>query len=161
MAKSHVVKDKLIGNYSAKFGAIFVTSERIVLRLCKIKRLNSNSFVLRFRYLQILFPPRFPGYSSLSLYCVPLLGFMVSAGFKIQSYCLLFSIDKYIAFCNFAFGQIHFSIWTNAFCNLDKYSRLYCRVAKCQFFTQIKIWVQNFTPKTRKLRLVCFCDKSA
>ena len=67
MAKSHVVKVKLIGNYSAKFGAIFVTSERIVLRLCKIKRLNSNSFVLRLRYLQILFPPGSP-YSS-SLYC--------------------------------------------------------------------------------------------
>ena len=110
-----------------------------------------------FDICRFYFPPGSP-YSS-SLYCVPLLGFMVSAGFKIQSYCLLFSIDKYIAFCNFAFGQIHFSIQTNAFCNLDKYSRLYCRVAKCQFFTQIKIWVQNFTPKTRNSQLICFCDK--
>ena len=51
----------------AKFGAIFVTSQSVVLSLCKIKRLNSNSFVLRLRYLQILFPPGSP-YSS-SLYC--------------------------------------------------------------------------------------------
>ena len=28
------------------------------------------------------------------------------------------------------------------------------------FFTQIKIWVQNFTPKTRNLRLICIRDKT-
>ena len=100
--------------------------------------LNGNSFVLRLRYLQILFPPWFPlfqqpilcsiigiyGFCGLQnpellpfaqhrqihlaiqtntflildkysrLYCVPLLGFMVSVGFKIQSYCPLFSLYK-------------------------------------------------------------------
>ena len=29
-----------------------------------------------------------------------------------------------------------------------------------KFFTQIKILVQNFTPKTRKSRLICFRDKT-
>ena len=77
----------------AKFGAIFVTSQSVVLSLCKIKRLNSNSFVLRLRYLQILFPPWFPLFQQPILCCVPLLGFMVSAPrFKIQSYCPLFSL---------------------------------------------------------------------
>ena len=34
------------------------------------------------------------------------------------------------------------------------------RVAKCQFFTQTKIWIQNFTPKTCNSQLICFCDKT-
>ena len=33
------------------------------------------------------------------------------------------------------------------------------RVAKCQIFYTDKIEVQNFTPKTRKSLLICFCDK--
>ena len=28
------------------------------------------------------------------------------------------------------------------------------------FFTQTKFWVQNFTPKTRNSRLICFCNKT-
>ena len=34
------------------------------------------------------------------------------------------------------------------------------RVAKCRFFYTDKIWVQNFTLKTRNLQLICFCDKT-
>ena len=45
-----------------------------------------------FDICRFYFPPGSP-YSS-SLYCVPLLGFMVSAGFKIQSYCPLFRLCK-------------------------------------------------------------------
>ena len=29
-----------------------------------------------------------------------------------------------------------------------------------KFFTQTKILVQNFTPKMRNSRLICFCDKT-
>ena len=28
-----------------------------------------------------------------------------------------------------------------------------------KFFTQIKIWLQNFTPKTRKSRLICYLQR--
>ena len=123
MAKSHVVKVKLIGNYSAKFGAIFVTSERIVLRLCKIKRLNSNSFVLRLRYLQILFPPWSPLFQQPILCCVPLLGFMVSAPrFKIQSYCPLFSL---------CWGRIRFTNHKN----INYHTKITTKKGEYSFFT--------------------------
>ena len=126
MAKSHVVKVKLIGNDSAKFGAIFVTSERIVLRLCKIKRLNSNSFVLRLRYLQILFPPWSPLFQQPILCCVPLLGFMVSAPrFKIQSYCPLFSL---------CWGRIRFTNHKN----IDHHTKITTKKGEYSFYTLVK-----------------------
>ena len=121
--------------------------------MCKIKRLNSNSFVLRLRYLQILFPPGSP-YSS-SLYCVPLLGFMVSAGFKIQSYCLLFSIDKYILHLDkyiFRFGQIHSAIWTNTLKNLDKYTLQFGQM-------HLAIWTNTFVNLDKCTKKSEFADR--
>ena len=103
--------------------------------MCKIKRLNSNSFVLRHRYLQILFPPWSPLFQQPILCCVPLLGFMVSAPrFKIQSYCPLFSLcSGHIRFTNHKKinyhtkiittkrGSIPFTIWAkNTICFAKK-----------------------------------------
>ena len=63
----HFVKVKLIGNYSQNSVQFFVSSESVVLSLCKIKRLNSNFFVSDFDICRFYFPPGSP-YSS-SLYC--------------------------------------------------------------------------------------------
>ena len=136
----------------AKFGAIFVTSQSVVLSLCKIKRLNSNSFVLRLRYLQILFPPWFPLFQQPILCCVPLLGFMVSAPrFKIQSYCPLFSlcwgrirftnhkkINYHTKIITTKRGSIPFTIWAkNTICfakklKMKKWNEM--KMVKCPCF---------------------------
>ena len=37
---------------------------------------------------------------------------------------------------------------------------LHTELRNVKFFTQTKIWVWNFTPKTRNSRLICFRDKT-